>query len=119
MKKLLILIAVISLSFSAYAQEQNSDSMKKVVVARLSIKSEKTDQFLQAAGKIIEETRKEPGCLIYILYQSCFKPVNEFIFYEEYKDQKALDFHNGSAYLNEFFSAITPMLDGSPVVEVF
>lgn len=57
MKKLLILIAVISLSFSAYAQEQNSESMKKVVVARLSIKSDKADQFLQAAEKLL----KRPG----------------------------------------------------------
>lgn len=119
MKKLLILIAVISLSFCAYAQEQNSESMKKVVVARLSIKSDKADQFLQAAEKIVEETRKESGCETYTLYKSCFGPENEFIFYEEYKDQKALDFHNNSAYLEKFFSVITPFLDGAPVVEVF
>ncbi len=118
MKKLLFVIAVISLTFSAFAQGQNSESMKKVVVARLSIKSEKVDQFLQVAEKIVEETRKESGCKTYVLYQSSFKPENEFIFYEEYQDQKALDFHNESAHLKEFFSAITPMLNGAPIVEV-
>lgn len=119
MKKLFLMLAVISLTFGAYAQEQNSASMKKVVVARLDIKPEKVDQFLELAKKMVEETHKEQGCITYILYKSCFTPENEFVFYEEYKDQKALDFHNGSTYLKEFLSAIAPMIDSAPKVEVF
>ncbi len=119
MKKLFLMLAVISLTFGAYAQEQNSGSMKKVVVARLDVKPEKVDQFLELAENMVKETRKEPGCMTYILYKSCFTPENEFVFYEEYKDQKALDFHNESAYLKEFLSAIAPMLDSAPKVEVF
>lgn len=119
MKRLLFVIAVISLSFSAFAQEQNSEPMKKVVVARLSIKPEKVDQFLQAAEKIVNETCKEDGCKTYVLYKSSFNPENEFIFYEEYQDQKALDFHNDSSHLKEFLAAITPLLIGAPIVEVF
>ena len=119
MKKLFLMLAVISLTFGAYAQEQNSASMKKVVVARLDIKPEKVDQFLELAKKMVEETRKEPGCITYILYKSCFTPENEFVFYEEYKDQKALDIHNASTYLKEFLSAIGPMINSAPKVEVF
>ncbi len=119
MKKLFLMLAVISLIFGAYAQAQNSETMKKVVVARLDIKPEKVDQFLELAKKMVEETRKEEGCITYILYKSCFTPEDEFVFYEEYKDQKALDFHNGSAYLKEFLSATAPMLNSAPKVEVF
>lgn len=119
MKKLFLMLAVISLTFGAYAQEQNSETMKKVVVARLDIKPEKVDQFLELAKKMVEETRKEQGCITYILYKSCFTPENEFVFYEEYKDQKALDFHNGSIYLKEFLSVTAPMLNSAPKVEVF
>lgn len=119
MKKLFLMLAVISLTFGAYAQEQNSESIKKVVVARLDIKPEKVDQFLELAEKIVEQTRKEQGCITYILYKSCFTPENEFVFYEEYKDQKALDFHNASTYLKEFLSVTAPMLAGAPKVEVF
>lgn len=120
MKKLVFLIALISLTFSAFAQEQNSEPMKKVVVvARLSIKAEKVDKFLQAAEKIVNETRKEDGCKTYVLYKSSFKPENEFIFYEEYQNQKALDFHNNSEHLKEFFAAITSLLEGAPMVEVY
>jgi quinol monooxygenase YgiN len=43
----------------------------------------------------------------------------EFIFYEEYKDQAALEYHNKSEYLKQFFSNITPLLAGKPIVEVF
>ena len=43
----------------------------------------------------------------------------EFIFYEEYKDQAAIDFHNKSEHLKQFFTIITPLIAGKPIVEVF
>ena len=119
MKKILIVFVVLVLSVSAKAQEQNSESMKKVVVARLDIKPDAVDQFIQSAQKIVNETRKEKGCVTYMLYKSSFSPENEFIFYEEYTDQDALDYHNGSEHLSEFFAKITPMLDGAPIVETY
>jgi quinol monooxygenase YgiN len=93
--------------------------MKKTVVARLTIKKEAVDSFVQFAQKMVETTRKETGCISYNLYKNTFNKEAEFIFYEEYKDQAAVDFHNKSEYLKQFFSDISPLLAGKPVVEVF
>jgi len=118
MKKIILLLAVVCLTSISYAQ-QKSESMKKTVVARLTIKKEAVDSFVQFAQKIVEETRKETGCISYSLYKNTFGQEAEFIFYEEYKDQAAVDYHNKSEYLKQFFSQITPLLAGKPIVEVF
>ena len=118
MKKLVLLLAIVCLTSVSYAQ-QKSEPMKKTVVARLTIKKEAVESFVQFAQKIVDETRKETGCISYNLYKNTFGQEAEFIFYEEYKDQAAIDFHNKSEYLNQFFSNITPLLAGKPIVEVF
>jgi quinol monooxygenase YgiN len=118
MKKLILLLAIVCLTSVSYAQ-QKSEPMKKTVVARLTIKKEAVDSFVQFAQKIVEETKKEAGCITYSLYKNTFGQEAEFIFYEEYKDQVALDFHNNSEHLKKFFSQITPLLAGAPIVEVF
>ena len=46
--------------------------MKKTVVARLTIKKEAVEHFIQFAQKIVEETRKEAGCITYGLYKNIF-----------------------------------------------
>jgi quinol monooxygenase YgiN len=123
MKKLVLLLAIIGLTSISFAQqkstEKKSEPMKKTVVARLSIKKEAADSFVQFAQKIVEETRKEAGCITYGLYKNCFGQETDFVFYEEYRDQAALDYHNKSEYLKQFFSSITPLLASKPVVEVF
>ena len=123
MKKLVLLLAIIGSASISYAQqkstEKKSEQMKKTVVARLTIKKEVVESFVQFAQKIVEETRKEAGCISYGLYKDCISQEAEFIFYEEYKDQAALDYHNKSEHLKQFFSNITPLLAGKPIVEVF
>ncbi|MBK7711752.1 MAG: antibiotic biosynthesis monooxygenase [Bacteroidales bacterium] len=93
--------------------------MKKTVIARLTIKKEAVDAFTQFAKKMVDETRKEAGCITYCLYKNCFGQDSEFIFYEEYKDQASLDYHNNSEHLKQFFTNITSLLAGKPIVEVF
>ena len=123
MKRLILLLAIVCLTSITYAQqkstEKKSEPMKKTVVARLTIKAEAVESFVQFAQKIVEETRKEPGCISYVLYKNSFGKEAQFIFYEEYKDQSAIDYHNQSEYLKQFFSQITPLLAGKPIVEVF
>jgi quinol monooxygenase YgiN len=123
MKNLVLMIAIISLTTISYSQqkstEKKSEPMKKTVIARLTIKKEAVDSFLLFAKKMVEVTRKEEGCISYILYKNCFGQESEFIFYEEYKDQASLDYHNNSEHLKQFFTDITSLLAGKPIVEVF
>lgn len=92
--------------------------MKKVIVAQLSIKEESIEAFLPLAEVMVENTNKEPGCMCYKLLNAV-KEKGEFFFYEEYEDQTAIDYHNASAHFKTFIDAISPMLTGAPVVEVF
>jgi quinol monooxygenase YgiN len=92
--------------------------MKKIINARIIVKPEAIEQFISFAEIIIEASNLEQGCLVYNLYQEVGKP-SSFIFYEEYVNQDAIDFHNATNHFKTFISQITEILDGSPVIEVF
>ena len=62
---------------------------KKTIVARVEVLPGKEQAFLQAADALIKGTRAEEGNISYNLYQNPSQPV-AFIFYEEYKDQRAI-----------------------------
>jgi quinol monooxygenase YgiN len=91
--------------------------MKKIVLARIYIKNRSAEDFKKHAAVIIKKTRTEKGCLFYSLYQDITRP-NEFIFYEEYADQNALDIHFNSEYLKTFRAGIGNMMSKESVVEV-
>ena len=48
-----------------------------------------------------ENSRKEPGCLMYIGHQSTENP-RKFLLYEQYKDQAALDAHRSAPYFKQY-----------------
>ena len=83
----------------------------KVIVARLKVKEGQEAAFISVASVLVEATRKEPGCLFYTLYQSPMD-TKSFIFYEEYEDQAAFDYHSNSDHFKTFAGAIGDMLDG-------
>ena len=47
-----------------------------------------------------ENTRREPGCRQYVGHQSSENP-RQFMFYEVYDDQAALDAHRAAPYFQE------------------
>ncbi|MBF0522259.1 MAG: antibiotic biosynthesis monooxygenase [Candidatus Omnitrophica bacterium] len=91
--------------------------MKKKVIARIYIKKEFVEMFKKFAGEIIQKTRKEKGCLLYSLFQDVSRP-QDFLFYEEYADQEALDIHFNSKYLSNFRAKTKDLLAKETVVEV-
>ena len=92
--------------------------MKKVINARITVKPDAIDQFLSYAAVIVLASNLEKGCLIYNLYQEVGNP-SSFIFYEEYENQEAVDFHNATNHFKTFIGQITELLAGSPLIEVF
>ena len=91
---------------------------KKIVVARVTVKEGQEAAFTAVASVLVEATRKEAGCLFYTLYQSPMD-AKSFIFYEEYKDQAAFEFHSNSDHFKAFAGAIGDMLDGGLLVGEF
>ncbi len=48
-----------------------------------------------------DHSRQEPGCLMYVGHQSTENP-RKFLFYEQYRDQAALDAHRASPYFKQY-----------------
>ncbi|MBF0387549.1 MAG: antibiotic biosynthesis monooxygenase [Candidatus Omnitrophica bacterium] len=91
--------------------------MKTKVIARIYVKNEFIDAFKELAATMVAKTGKESGCLFYRLFQDVSRP-GDFLFYEEYKDQSALDVHRQSEYLKDFRENNKHMLSQDALVEV-
>jgi quinol monooxygenase YgiN len=92
--------------------------MKKVINARITVKPEAIEQFLSYANLIVLASNLEKGCLVYNLYQEVGNPAG-FIFYEEYVDQDAVEFHNSTNHFKTFIGQIGDLLAEAPQIEVF
>jgi quinol monooxygenase YgiN len=91
--------------------------MKKRVIARLFIKAGSVGEFMKQANVMIDTTRKEKGNIFYSLFQDVHNS-GEFVFYEEYADESALDIHFKSEYLANFRKRTASMHSKPPSVEV-
>jgi (4S)-4-hydroxy-5-phosphonooxypentane-2,3-dione isomerase len=52
-------------------------------------------------GKLTEESRKEPGCVMYVVHRHKTEP-RRFFIYEQYKDDAGLEAHRAAAHFLQF-----------------
>ena len=52
-------------------------------------------------GKLTEESRKEPGCVMYQVHRHKTEP-RRFFIYEQYKDDAALEAHRASPHFLQY-----------------
>lgn len=76
-----------------------------VLIAKSTVQEGKQEEFVRIAKKMVEETRKEEGCISYDLVKDETDDV-VFCFIEKYRDEAALEAHRASAY----FQTYVPML---------
>jgi quinol monooxygenase YgiN len=75
------------------------------IIAKFTVKENKSEEFKGYAAELTAETRKEAGCISYQLLQD----INNgkiLTFVEEWYNQEAIDNHNKSKH----FQAIVPKL---------
>ena len=75
------------------------------VTAKCFIQRGSIEEFKKHSSRLIDETRKEEGCLAYELYQD----VNEetvFFFIEGWEDSESLSNHINSKHFKEIFPKI-------------
>ena len=77
------------------------ENKQLIIAASVKIKPEKVSEFIEQTKSLIESSRAEEGCISYTLYQS---PTDStvFIFFEEWKDQAAIDFHFNTPHFKNF-----------------
>lgn len=83
--------------------------MKKIIVAKFKVKESKINLFESLAKPLIEETNKEEGCLEYQLYKNNTEN-NEYLFFEQYKNQEAINRHSSSQHFKSFITGIDGLL---------
>jgi quinol monooxygenase YgiN len=92
--------------------------MATTVIAKLKVKPGSEDAFQAAAREMIATVKTaEPGTLAYILHQNTKDPT-EFIYYEVYTDQAALDSHGKTDHMKAFGGKIGTLLAGRPEIAV-
>lgn len=76
-----------------------------VVIAKVEAKQDQLEFVKSEALKLIEPTRKEPGCIEYNLQQDIENP-GVFIFVERWESKELLNAHMESKHLQHFVKAI-------------
>jgi quinol monooxygenase YgiN len=60
-------------------------------------------------GKLTEESRKEPGCIMYQVHRHKTEP-RRFFIYEQYKDDGGLEAHRAAPHFLQFARKELPKL---------
>ncbi|WP_136481264.1 putative quinol monooxygenase [Cognatitamlana onchidii] len=92
--------------------------MKKVVIVQVSVKETKIEYFLKLAKNMVNESISESECLTYKLAKDLDNK-NEFLFYEKYNNEKAVEKHNSSEHFKNFINSVVPLLTKEPLIESF
>lgn len=88
-----------------------------VLIVHTRVKPGTEEEVTRICHEITEASRKEPGCLFYVIQQSNENPLH-FVFYEQYKDAAALNAHRASAHFARYRDSIEDLVE-SRVRELF
>jgi quinol monooxygenase YgiN len=88
-----------------------------VITGQAAIAADKLEAFRPVAERQVTLSRKEEGCLNYGYYEDAMAP-GTFLFYEEWKDQAAVDFHFAQDYCLEFMAAAGELSSTPPKVNI-
>jgi quinol monooxygenase YgiN len=58
-------------------------------------------EVAQLLARMTEESRKEPGCVMYQVHRHKTEP-RRFFIYEQYKDDAALEAHRAASYFLQY-----------------
>ena len=87
-------------------------------IARQVIKEEYIEQYQALAKELVEETRKEPGCISYSSNQG-LKDKRVHCFIEVFADQAAVDAHGASAHFKRIVPQFSVMFAENEQVDQY
>jgi quinol monooxygenase YgiN len=85
------------------------------VIARIKGRQNKVGELLTVLGSLVEPTRKELGCLSYILLQNNEDPT-DFAFVEEWQSNAALESHLASKHFKDALITLPNLLAVEPEI---
>ena len=75
------------------------------IVAKFVVKEGQEEKFLELVNELSIASKKEKGCIEYILHKNIGK-TNVYCILEKWQDQAAIDEHNNTAH----FTSIVPQI---------
>ena len=89
-----------------------------VIAAKFVGKPERRSDIIRLAATVAKPSRAEAGCISYNFYEQ--QPAtNEFLFFEEWADQAAVDFHFQTAHFKEFMKEFPELIQGPPTLRIY
>ncbi len=89
-----------------------------VLAAKFVGKPERRSEIIRLAATVAQPSRAEAGCISYNFYEQ--QPAtNEFLFFEEWADQAALDFHFQTPHFKEFMQQFPELIHGAAKLRVY
>lgn len=85
------------------------------VVAYIFAKTGEEQRIKAALLRLVEQTRKEKGCINYDLHESR-ENAAKFVMYENWESEADLDAHSKSSHLRSFGESMWPFLERPPEV---
>ncbi|MDR1114760.1 MAG: antibiotic biosynthesis monooxygenase [Tannerella sp.] len=98
--------------------ETNAADLKKVIRAQAFIKPDKVDAFLAVANAVVEKSRAEAGNISYSLYQDP-QDKTRFLFFEEWKNQAAVDTHFAAEHFQQLGEALNDCSSAPAVITIY
>lgn len=84
------------------------------IVAKNIVKDGKAELYKAIARELIEESRKEDGCISYDLHQD-INNKNVLTFIEQWRDKDAIALHNKSAHYNKVVPKLGELREDSEI----
>ncbi|TCP54453.1 quinol monooxygenase YgiN [Tumebacillus sp. BK434] len=89
-----------------------------IIHAYVKVKPERREDYLELAKGIVAGSQAEEGNQAYQLFEEAGNP-NSFVIVEKWKDQAAVDFHNGTDHFQNFITNVPELLTEQTRVELF
>jgi quinol monooxygenase YgiN len=84
----------------------------KIITAKVHVAPGKAEEFIAAYKWMQPLVLKDPGAILYSLHRSAENP-DDFVFYEQYEDEKAVAHHLSTEHFKKFAATIEPLF-GAP-----
>ena len=88
------------------------------ILASFEVKNDKLSDFIKLCNELIEESRKEEGCVSYHLQQNTERE-NYLVFVEEWKSNEAIEKHNSSEHFTRIVPLLVEMCEDAPIIQTF
>ena len=72
-----------------------------ILAVHVTIKAGHEDEVLDSFRKLEEATRREPGCIAYVVQRSR-ENKRHYLVYEQYTDEAALEAHRNSPHFKQY-----------------